>query len=265
MISTMNKKYFMEDPREKQRLADKVDPSDWVKRYIQPLAVSSCKVLDVGCGPGILAREVAKTADLVVGLEQSDDRFPAATESLESLPNARAIQGDATDMPLESNQFDLAYTRFMLEYLKNPGAAIAEMVRVCRPGGQVLLQDLDGQLSWHYPMEEKLARKIQQVVDGLAATGFDPFIGRKLFHMARTAGLQNIQVQCEPYHLYAGRIDETNDQLWDLKLEIALPNIARIVGDEGQALRLKAEFMDYLRRDDTLTYSNVFTIVGTVC
>ena len=76
------------------------------------------------------------------------------------------------------------------------------------------------------------------------------------------AGLQDITVNCEPYHFYAGRIDDKNYELWELKVDIALPMIAGALGGHQEAAMFKQEFMDYLLRDDTLTYSNVFTVVG---
>ena len=63
------------------------------------------------------------------------------------------------------------------------------MTRVCKPGGTVLLQDLDGQLLWHYPEDAEVQQTAEKVVAALAATGFDPFVGRKLFWLAKKAGL----------------------------------------------------------------------------
>src|SRR5437868_15532305 len=95
------------------------------------------------------------------------------------------------------------------------------MVRVCRPGGTVLFQDLDGQLLWNYPEDPAVQRTVEKVVAGLGKTGFDPFVGRKLFSLAQKAGLNNIEVQAECYHLIVGDIDRTILKRWELKLEIA--------------------------------------------
>lgn len=265
MPTTNETRYFMEDPREKQRLADKVDPNEWAQQYLSRLVRPESKVLDVGCGPAVIAAAVARTYPqaTVTGLERSDDRFAEATANLAELPSADVIQGSATAMPFADNSYDVVYTRFMLEYLRERETAIAEMVRVCRPGGQVMLQDLDGQLVWHYPIDPQLQEKLDRVIGFLETTGFDPYLGRKLFSMARSAGLTDVQVQCEPYHFYAGRIDEKNDALWELKLDIALPMMAQALGSEAEAKECKQQFLDHLRSEDTLTYSNVFTVVGT--
>ena len=255
--------YFMEDRREKNRLVDKVDPEEWFKAYVEQWIRPASDVLDVGCGPGVLARAVAPNVRSITALELSEDRYTEATHNLVGVANAEVVRGSAVDMPFEDDQFDFACTRFMLEYLRKPEQAVSEMLRVCRPGGRVMLQDLDGQLVWHYPIKKSLEDGINCVVKALAATGFDPFIGRKLFHLAKMAGLKDIVIRCEPYHLVAGEIDQRNYNLWNLKLEIAFPAIAEAVGGQEEARKLIQQFMEQLCREDTLTYSNVFTIVGT--
>jgi len=138
-------------------------------------------------------------------------------------------------------------------------------VRVCRPGGTVLIQDLDGQLLWNYPEDPALQHSIEAVITGLASTGFDPFVGRKLFTFVQKAGLDNIRVQVECYHLIAGEVDPNILKQWELKLEIAVPQVARILGSGSAAREQARRFIEYLRRPDTLTYSNVFTVTGNKC
>jgi hypothetical protein len=102
----------------------------------------------------------------------------------------------------------------------------------------------------------------ERVVKALAATGFDPFVGRKLFWLAHKAGLKNIDVRVESYHLIAGEIAPAVLKQWELKLEIAAPQLARLLGSEVAAREQTRRFLEYLRRPDTLTYSTVFTVTG---
>jgi ubiquinone/menaquinone biosynthesis C-methylase UbiE len=263
-MNPVNTKYFMEDAREAARLSAKVDPPAWVERYLSSLLKDGTDVLDVGCGPGVIASAVAcvNPQSKVIGIDQSTQRI-ASGQSVEIPSNLSLRSGDARALPFKDDSFDLVYTRFMLEYVKSPQDIVGEILRVCRPGGRVLLQDLDGQLLWHYPEDEELQAQISKVVAALSKTGFDPFVGRKLFWLAKTAGLQNIQVQAESYHLFAGRIDDHNLKLWEMKLDIAMPAAAIALGSESAAQSLKKKFLDYLRREDTLTYSIVFTVNGS--
>jgi hypothetical protein len=104
-------------------------------------------------------------------------------------------------------------------------------------------------------------RAVETVVKALAKTGFDPFVGRKLFRFAQMAGLENIKVDVECYHLIAGTVRCHILDQWKLKLEIALPQIVQVLGQQG-AKRQVDSFLEYLQRPDTLTYSTVFTVVG---
>ena len=256
--------YFMDDPREATRLADKVNSHQWVEQYLSQYISKTLAVLEVGCGPGMLVAELAgRYSELeIIGMDASPDRIAHAERQLVGLKNATAILGKAESLAFESSRFDLTYCRFLFQYLPNPLLALQEMVRVTRPGGRVFLQDLDGQLLWHYPPDEAFQSSLEKVVDALATSGFDPFVGRKLFHLAYTAGLEEIQVQVEPYHLYAGKIDEHNYRLWELKLDIAIPAAAKALGRQEAAQKLKAQFLEYLLREDSLTYSTIFTVTG---
>ena len=52
--------YIMEDPREASRLARKVNPDAWMKKYLQPHFFSGAEVLSVGCGPGNIIQAITK-------------------------------------------------------------------------------------------------------------------------------------------------------------------------------------------------------------
>ncbi len=220
--------YIMEDPREAMRLELKVDPYAWVQKNLAGRIRGRAEVLSVGCGPGVIF----------------------------------FVCGDAQAMDFGSNSFDLVYSRMLMEYLKDKEGAVKEMVRVCKPGGTVLLQDLDGQLLWHYPEDPVVQGTVEKVVRALSSTGFDPFVGRKLFSLAHGAGLKNIDVQVECYHLIAGQIEPAILEQWELKLEIAGPQLARLLGSEREGREQSRRFLEYLCRPDTLTYSTVFTVSG---
>jgi SAM-dependent methyltransferase len=254
----------MEDPREAMRLELKVDPYAWVQKYLAGRIRGRAEVLSIGCGPGVILREVCALNASVraTGLDISAERVQEAKERNRENAQANFVCGDAQAMDFASNSFDLVYSRMLMEYLKNKEGAVKEMVRVCKPGGTVLLQDLDGQLLWHYPEDPVVQGTVEKVVRALSSTGFDPFVGRKLFSLAHGAGLKNIDVQVECYHLIAGQIEPAILEQWELKLEIAGPQLARLLGSEREAREQSRRFLEYLCRQDTLTYSTVFTVNG---
>lgn len=254
--------YFMHDSREAKRLADKVDADAWVARYLNPLLSQGENVLDVGCGPGVLAIAAARANPSChfTGIDLYSERFESLSRPFPD--NVRFSTGDANELPFTDASFDLVYCRFLLEYLPNKQRALSEMVRVCRPGGVVLLQDLDGQLLWNFPEDTELQEQLTSVLKVFADSGFDPFVGRKLFSLADKSGLQALEVTAETYHLFAGAIDDRNLSLWRSKLEIAIPAATKALGSEDAAHDLKHRFLAYLQRKDTLTYSVVFTVLG---
>jgi len=257
--------YIMDDPREGQRLLDKVDAPSWISKYLEEHLQSAKRVLSVGCGPGVFLRELAENHPNAefVGVDLSAERIHDAELRLRGMPNARVQVGDAQALPFESDSFDFVFCRFLMEYLPDKQQAVREMVRICRAGGKLLLQDLDGQLLWHSPEDPGLQQTIERVVSRLATTGFDPFVGRKLFNLSYEAGLADIKVQIDPYHLYAGCIEEEQLYLWQTKLEIARPQLKKVLGSDEAAVKYSEQFLAYLRRPDTLTYSCLFTVLGS--
>jgi SAM-dependent methyltransferase len=262
--STSTASYIMEDPREGSRLEQKIDPDAWIRTYLQPYLFAGAEVLDVGCGPGVILRAGASTyrRARAAGVDLSPLRVQQAKERNAGNRQLQFFQGDVQHLQFESGSFDIVYSRMLLQYVTDKEKAVAEMVRVCKPGGKVLMQDLDGQLVWHYPEDALMQETVKRVLTSLERSGFDPFVGRKLFWLARNAGLDNVAVKAECYHLIAGAIDRSLLKQWELKLEIAKPRMQEALGSGYEAEEEVRRFLNYLRRPDTLTYSNVFTVVG---
>lgn len=252
--------YLMEDEREAGRLSAKVDAEAWVRKYLTPHVRPGMRVLEVGCGPGHLATELSKEFPEceVVGVDLVSERFASTIVP----DNLALVEGEANALALDSDTYDIVYCRLLLEYLLDPQGAIIEFARVTKPGGLVLLQDLDGQLLWHYPIDDQLASGLREVIELLAQTGFDPHVGRKLFTFAYRAGFEQLGATVESYHLYAGIIAPLDEALWRTKLDIAMNPIRRMLQDEEKAEGIRHGFIELLRSPESFTYSNVITITG---
>jgi SAM-dependent methyltransferase len=171
------------------------------------------------------------------------------------------VHADALHLPFPDRSFDFVYSRFLLQHMGQACEAISEMVRVCKSGGRILLQDLDGQFLWHFPESHELSQMIAAVVPVLARSGFDPFVGRKLYTYAHRAGLGILDVRVAPYHAIFGAADEQTLARWRLKLDIARPRIEEILGPD-RAERLLDIFISQLEDPESITYSVQFTILG---
>ncbi|MGP8206100.1 MAG: methyltransferase domain-containing protein [Acidimicrobiales bacterium] len=253
--------YLMDDAREAGRLTAKVDPEKWVTEELAGYLSAGARVLEVGCGPMHLTSAVKRAGVAVAcGVDVSRARLQAIGGP--RVAGLVGVQAPAERLPFADGSFDVAYARFLLQYLEDPAAAVAEMCRVTSPGGTVFLQDLDGQLVSHYPGDDKMESLLGEFLSAVHGR-LDVFVGRKLYAMARAAGLSEIKVRASAYHLIAGAADPFTMGAWELKLEIAYPNVVRCLG-EGKARELRRLFLSYLADPATLTYSIAFAVSGRV-
>lgn len=255
--------YLMDDPRETTRLVAKVDPAAWAERYLNPDPPGR-RVVEVGSGPLHLLAAAADrvSAEVAVGVDVSLSRLTAAAHRPAEPGLLAGVVADAAALPFATGSFDFSYTRFLLEYAHDPRGIVREMARVTRPGGTVMLQDLDGQLVTHHPPDPNLDWAINVVLRSLAGR-LDVYAGRKLFGYAHHAGLTDLDVRLESYHLIAGTADAATLDLWTQKLDIAAPAIIQALGPAA-ARTARDRFFAYLTNPATLTFSTLFTVTGTV-
>jgi len=108
--------------------------------------VSGLKVLDLGCGIGgatFPLVDVTGPNGLVAGVDISSELIEVARRRAVGLPGIEFRVGDANAIPYPSGFFDVARTERVFLYLPDRLAAIREMKRVVKPGGQVWLMDTD--------------------------------------------------------------------------------------------------------------------------
>ena len=94
---------------------------------------------------GILALELARLGVAVVAVDHSQAMLDATAAKLQAA-GARGVElrrGDAADLPLEEASVDAAFAHMVLHYLPSPAEALAEMGRVVKPGGLVVVVDDD--------------------------------------------------------------------------------------------------------------------------
>ncbi len=101
-------------------------------------------VLDVACGPGLVAFDLAATASHVTGLDLTPAMLDKARDLQEQkgLGNLSWLRGRADDLPFPDGSFDAVVTRFSFHHLTDPARALTEMVRICRTGGRVVVCDV---------------------------------------------------------------------------------------------------------------------------
>ncbi|MGE3151478.1 MAG: class I SAM-dependent methyltransferase [Nitrospiraceae bacterium] len=100
-------------------------------------------VLDVACGPGLVACEFAKVAQHVTGVDLTETMIQQAMNRQKELglTNLSWDIGTASPLPYASDSFSIVVTRYSFHHFLDPKAVLTEMIRVCKPKGVVLIAD----------------------------------------------------------------------------------------------------------------------------
>jgi SAM-dependent methyltransferase len=101
------------------------------------------RVLDVGCGDGVLATRLAQGGARVTGLDASADMIAAARSRANAAGvEVDLVEADADDLPFPDGHFDSVVSVATLCFVDDPRQAIREMVRVLQPGSRLILGEL---------------------------------------------------------------------------------------------------------------------------
>src|SRR5271166_1850475 len=155
------------------------------------------RVIDIGCGPGFLCESMAAAigpTGRVIGIDISEDLIGFATLHKGS-DRIEYRVGDATALPVDAEQFDVAVSAQVIEYVADADAALCEIARVLRPGGRAFIVDTDfDSWVWHAADAERMARMMK----GWEMHCADPRLPRTLIPRLRAAGFKIVGVEGYP-------------------------------------------------------------------
>jgi ubiquinone/menaquinone biosynthesis C-methylase UbiE len=102
------------------------------------------RVLDVACGPGIVAEALARHAGVVVAVDLTPTMLARAQSrcAAAGLTNVYCALNAAETLPFADNTFDVVVNRSAIHHFPAPAVALAEMARVTRPSGRVVISDV---------------------------------------------------------------------------------------------------------------------------
>jgi len=104
------------------------------------------RILDIGCGPGLLAHDVALEVGpggRVTGLDKSPAMLALARARCAGLPQVDLVEGEATDPPAEDATLDAVTCAQVLLYVEDVEGALGAMHRVLKPGGRAVIVETD--------------------------------------------------------------------------------------------------------------------------
>ena len=171
-------------------------------------------ILDIGCGPGGWAMDVARaypdkrvTAFDISQLMTEFARFQAREQEL---PNAHFVTMDALKpLAFPDNSFDFINARFIAGFMPKARwpTLIQECLRLLRPGGFIRLTEFETTISNSYTSEklgEMFARALQKAGQSFSPTGWQFGITPTLGRFLRDAGCQNVQPMAHVIEWSAG-------------------------------------------------------------
>ncbi len=126
-------------------------------------------VADIGCGNGLYLAELARRGHVghVLGIDMSTGMLRAARQRADDAgrPGLALLAADATALPLRDGAADLTFAMHMLYHVPEPRRAVAELRRVTRPGGRLIV-GLNG--------EDHLQEMRDVITAALNSIGLDP-------------------------------------------------------------------------------------------
>jgi len=205
--------------------------------YLLPRLSPGSRVLDVGCGPGTITVGIARRVGGggVLGIDAAEEVLVEARGEAARLGqrNVTFEVGDVYHLKASDGAFDIVHAHQLLQHLTDPVAALAEMRRVCRPGGVVAARDGDyGAMFW-FPEDPELDEWRDLYRQVARSIGGEPDAGRRLLRWARLAGFADIEVSASSWsysapaerswwgELWADRVTSSSFALQALRLGLA--------------------------------------------
>ncbi len=259
-------RYPLESPQEFDRLEHQTalpqyDPR--VELAELELAAGSL-VLDAGCGSGAVTRRVAATfpAVTVFGCDRSGSRVrrAAAQAAARTAPAPVFEVGDLTALPHPHGTFDLILLRFVLEHLDpdRRRAVIAEARRCLRPGGAVLVSELDGLFSGVHPQPPE----IRQGLDLLRRAGCPGLeSGREVAQALLEQGFSDLRVRTVASSFFGPELAAERAN-YDARFEQARTYLNDVFGSEEAAERFREAYLRTLDEPGAVSFFHRFVVTA---
>jgi SAM-dependent methyltransferase len=174
------------------KLSEWLDPG--TSRYFDQVGAGpGWRVLEVGAGAGSIVRELSDRVG-PSGSVLATDLDLKFLETLD-LPNVEVQRHDIANDPLPEDFFDLVHVRLVLMHLTPRVDALKKMVAAAKPGGYVVVEDMEF-LTWVDVTPSEPMTRVKAAMEKLfALAGADPTLGRQLPILMEAAGLTDVWLE----------------------------------------------------------------------
>lgn len=191
------------------------------------------RILDVGCGPGFYCNELLEDvgpSGSVVGVDGSAAMLALAARRCSAHDNIELRSGDATALPMQDASFDGALSVQVQEYVSDVIAGLGEIHRVLRPGGRLVVFDVDWATLSIHSQDSSLTDRVLSAWDEHLAHRSLP---RTLASLLRSVGFHDVQMSAHPFVTLEFDQDSYGAAL--------VPFIAAFVGGRSGVAELQAQ------------------------
>lgn len=156
----------------------------------------SISFLDVGCGGGnvaLMAAQMAGDNGSITGIDFDEEIISLAQQDAvaSGMRNISFRAISAYDISYD-NEFDVAYARFLLSHLKEPFDVLLKMKNSVKPGGKIIVEDVEFNGHFCYPVCKAFDEYLQYYTIAAQKNGANPDIGPSLFSLFHKAGIEEV-------------------------------------------------------------------------
>ena len=217
-------------------------------------------ILDLGCGIGDQARELASRGCKVIGLDGNQELINAAI--LEQPPNCEFLAYDLRNAPNPGIRVDGIWSSFLAAYFTNLVEALRRWAPALSPGGWIAITEIDDFFG-HEPLSARTKSLLQAFADDVLAAGrYDFHMGGKLENCLAQAGFAVSHVLSLPDRelSFQGAARSEVVAAWRTRFN-RMPRLRAICGSEFA--NVEEEFLSCLSRPDHVSTAKVISCIGT--
>jgi len=192
------------------------------------------RVLDVGCGTGVVTRLAAEKVGSN-GVVTSVDINPAMLAVARSIPSPGAPiewhEASAESVPLADGSVDVVVSSLVLQFVQDKSAALREMWRVLVPEGRLAFATVGPKPPLFAILEQALARHVRPEAAGFMEVVFSLYKPKELEKLAKGAGFRDVEVRSKPLTLtFSGPVEF----LWEYVHSTPLAAAVAAIDDAGR-------------------------------